>query len=103
MSKLAVKPEILIGTIPGAGGTQRILKAAGKSKAMEICLSGNQFSAAEAEKMGLVSKVVAPDQLMPETIKLAEKIGSNSKLVVALCKESVNRGNDYMSNILKHT
>lgn len=94
------QPEILIGTIPGAGGTQRILKAAGKSKAMEICLSGNQFSAVEAEKMGLVSKVVAPDQLMPETIKLAEKIGSNSKLVVALCKESVNRGNDNEMSII---
>jgi len=85
------QPEILIGTIPGAGGTQRILKAAGKSKAMEICLSGNMFSAAEAEKMGLVSKVLPPDQLMPETIKLAEKIGANSKIIVSLCKEAVNR------------
>lgn len=86
------QPEILIGTIPGAGGTQRILKAAGKSRAMEICLSGNQFSALEAQSMGLVSKVLPADKLMPETIKLAEKIGSNSKIVVALCKEAVNRG-----------
>ncbi|ODN04370.1 Enoyl-CoA hydratase, mitochondrial [Orchesella cincta] len=85
------QPEILIGTIPGAGGTQRIIKVAGKSKAMEICLSGNQFSAAEAEKMGLVSKVLPPDQLLPESIKLAEKIGNNSKIVVGLCKEAVNR------------
>lgn len=86
------QPEILIGTIPGAGGTQRIIRTGGKSKAMEICLSGNQFSAADAEKMGLVSRVLPPDQLLPETIKLAEKIGNNSKLVVALCKEAVNKG-----------
>jgi len=86
------QPEILIGTIPGAGGTQRIIRCAGKSKAMEICLTGNQFSAQEAEKMGLVSKVVSPDQLMPETLKVAEKIASNSKIIVAMAKESVNRG-----------
>lgn len=85
------QPEILIGTIPGAGGTQRIIRTAGKSRAMEICLTGNQFSAAEAEKMGLVSKVVPADQLIPETLKVAEKIGSNSKLIVAMAKEAVNR------------
>jgi len=85
------QPEILIGTIPGAGGTQRIIRTAGKSRAMEICLTGNQFSAQEAEKMGLVSKVFPADQLIPEALKTAEKIGSNSKLIVQMAKEAVNR------------
>jgi len=87
------QPEILLGTIPGAGGTQRLIRAVGKSKAMEICLTGNQFSAVDAEKMGLVSKVLPADQLLPETIKLAEQISSLSKITVAICKEAVNKGN----------
>jgi len=85
------QPEINIGTIPGAGGTQRILKAAGKSRAMEVCLSGNMFTPQEAQQMGIISKVVPADQLMPETIKLAEKIGNNSKIIVQLCKEAVSK------------
>jgi len=85
------QPEIILGTIPGAGGTQRLTRAAGKSKSMEICLTGNQFSAEEAERIGLVSKVLPPDQLIPETLKVAEKIGENSKLIVAMAKEAVNK------------
>jgi len=84
------QPEITLGTIPGLGGTQRLTRAVGKSKAMEMVLSGNFFDAQWAERAGLVSRVVADDKLLDATMELAQKIASFSKPVTAMCKESVN-------------
>ncbi|GAM25878.1 hypothetical protein SAMD00019534_090530 [Acytostelium subglobosum LB1] len=84
------QPEIKLGTIPGCGGTQRLIRAIGKSKAMELVLTGNNLTAVEAEKAGLVSRVVPVEELLPEAIKTAEKIASYSQLTVAMAKEAVN-------------
>lgn len=84
------QPEIKLGTIPGVGGTQRLIRAVGKSKAMELVLTGDMLSAAEAEKAGLVSKVVPSGSALDEAVKVAEKIAGYSLPVSVLAKECVN-------------
>lgn len=84
------QPEIKLGTIPGGGGTQRLIRAIGKSKAMELILTGNNLSAHDAEKAGLVSRVVAPDQTVDEAVKVGNTIASYSQPIVAMAKEAVN-------------
>jgi enoyl-CoA hydratase len=85
------QPEITIGTIPGSGGTQRLTRFVGKSKAMEMCLTGRMMDAAEAERAGLVSRVVPAADLLAEAVKVAERIAALSRPVVMMAKESVNR------------
>lgn len=84
------QPEITIGTLPGLGGTQRLPRAVGKAKAMELCLTGRFMSAQEAEAAGLVARVVPSDQLMDDVLATAGKIASYSLPVVMKVKESVN-------------
>ena len=85
------QPEITLGTIPGIGGTQRLTRAIGKSKAMDLCLTGRMMDAAEAERSGLVSRVVPAVELLDEAVKTAQKIAELSLPVVMMAKESVNR------------
>ena len=85
------QPEIKIGVIPGAGGTQRLTKALGKAKAMEMVLTGKFISAEEAEKLGLVNRVVPVELYMAEALKLAKEIAFMSPLAVQMAKESVKR------------
>jgi len=85
------QPEITIGTMPGAGGTQRLTRAIGKAKAMEMCLTGRMMDAAEAERLGLVSRIVPAAELVEEAIKTAEKIAGMSRPAAMMVKESVNR------------
>jgi len=85
------QPEITIGTMPGAGGSQRLTHAVGKSKAMEVCLTGRMMDAEEAERAGLVSRVVPAADLMDDALKTAETIAKMSRPVAMMTKEAVNR------------
>jgi enoyl-CoA hydratase len=85
------QPEITIGVLPGAGGSQRLTRAVGKSKAMDMCLSGRMMDAAEAERVGLVSRVVPAADLLAEALKTAGKIAMQSRTAAMMAKESVNR------------
>ena len=85
------QPEIALGTLPGAGGTQRLTRAIGKAKAMEMVLTGRMMDAAEAERSGLVARVVPVAELIGEAMKLAEKIAGLSRPAIMLAKEAVNR------------
>ncbi|MEO8203316.1 MAG: enoyl-CoA hydratase [Betaproteobacteria bacterium] len=85
------QPEVNLGIIPGAGGTQRLPRAVGKAKAMDLCLTARMMDAAEAERAGLVSRVVALEKVMEEAMAVADKIAAYSLPVVMMIKESVNR------------
>src|SRR5208282_5339446 len=85
------QPEIKLGTIPGAGGTQRLPRFVGKAKAMEMVLTGRMMDAAEAERAGLVSRVVPLAELLPEAMKVAETIAKLSRPSVFMAKEAINR------------
>jgi enoyl-CoA hydratase len=85
------QPEIKLGIIPGAGGTQRLPRAVGKAKAMDLVLTGRMMDAQEAERAGLVSRIVAPEKLLEEALGAANAICAYSLPAVMLAKESVNR------------
>ena len=85
------QPEVNLGVMPGAGGTQRLPRAVGKAKAMDLCLTARMMDAQEAERAGLVSRVVPLEKLMDEALAVAEKIASCSLPVVMMIKESINR------------
>ena len=84
------QPEIKLGIIPGAGGSQRLPRAVSKSKAMDMCLTARMMDANEAERAGLVSRVVAADKLLDETMTAAKTIGEMSLPIVMMVKESIN-------------
>ncbi len=85
------QPEVNLGIMPGAGGTQRLPRAVGKAKAMDLCLTARMMDAQEAERAGLVSRVVPLEKLMEEAMAVAEKIAASSLPVVMMIKESINR------------
>ena len=85
------QPEIRLGTMPGAGGTQRLPRAVSKAKAMDMCLTARMMDAVEAERAGLVSRILPAEQLMDETLKAAQTIAGYSLPVAMMIKETVNR------------
>jgi enoyl-CoA hydratase len=86
------QPEITLGIMPGAGGTQRLTRAVGKAKAMELCLTGRRMDAEEAERSGLVSRIVPVADLHKEAMKVAAKIAGLSQHALMMIKEAINRG-----------
>lgn len=84
------QPEITLGTIPGAGGTQRLTRAVGKSKAMELVLTGDRMGAQQAKELGLVSQVYPKAELVEKAMAMAKKIASFSKPITQMAKEAVN-------------
>lgn len=85
------QPEIKLGILPGAGGTQRLPRAVGKAKAMDLCLTGRLMDAVEAERCGLVARIIPTDKLIEETLAAAQIIASYSLPVAMMIKESINR------------
>ena len=88
------QPEIKLGIIPGAGGSQRLIRAVGKSKAMDMILTGRMMDAAEAERANLVTRVVPVESLLEEALKMGEAIASYSQPSVAMAKEAVNAAHE---------
>ena len=85
------QPEIKLGVMPGIGGSQRLTRFVGKAKAMEMCLTGRMMDAAEAERSGLVSRVIPAAELLADALKTAETIASMSLPITMMTKESINR------------
>ncbi|MHB2242464.1 enoyl-CoA hydratase [Pseudomonas monsensis] len=85
------QPEINLGVLPGMGGTQRLTRAVGKAKAMEMCLSGRMIDAVEAERCGIVARIVPSDELLDQALKVAAVIAGKSLPIAMMVKESVNR------------
>jgi len=90
------QPEITLGTIPGAGGTQRLTRSIGKAKAMDLCLTGRTMDAEEAERAGLVSRIVPAADLLVEAVKVAQRISEMSRPIAMMVKEAINRAYETM-------
>jgi enoyl-CoA hydratase len=89
------QPEIKLGTIPDAGGTQRLPRAISKAKAMDMCLTARMMDAVEAEHAGLVSRIVPSDKLLEEVLAIASTIAGVSQPIAMMIKESINRAYGY--------
>jgi enoyl-CoA hydratase len=88
------QPEIDLGVMPGAGGTQRLTRAIGRARAMDLVLTGRTISAAEAERMGLISRVVSPDTVLDEALDLAQRIAGKAPVAVLAAKEAIRQADE---------